>query len=184
MNKKVKRYLSVLAFIMLLLGVTMGYSVLSQSLNISSTSLINAATFNVHFANIQVSTGSVNAVANPTTTGLNKTEMTFDVNLDEPGDYYEFTFDVENSGSVDAKLSEVPSLTGISSAQDVFINYTITHNDAGKSDVEANEVIPAFGGTTSYVVRVEFDKNIVSSQYPTSPQTLDLGVELNYVQSW
>ena len=179
MNKKVKRYLSVLVLILLLLGVTVGYSALTQGLNITGISTIKNATWNIHFENVEVTPGSVTDATAPTATGTATVAMSYAANLENPGDYYEFTFDVKNSGSVDAKLSAVPTLTGVSEAQAVYTNYTITH--ANGDAVEANEVIAA-GDKDSFKVRVEFKKNINAEQLPKSTQTLNLNVEMEYIQ--
>lgn len=180
MSKKLKKYLSVLVLVLLLLGVTVGYAALNQGLNITGTSKITNASWDVHFANVQVATGSVQAVEAPTAPASGATSMTYEVNLSTPGDFYEFSFDVENSGSVDAKLSALPVLAGVSSAQDVYTNYTIKHTD--NSAIAVDEVIPA-GESKNFTVRVEFDRNVSSSQLPTSAQTMTLTVDMTYVQS-
>lgn len=180
MSKKMKRYLSVLVLVLLLLGVTIGYSALNQGLNISGTSKITNATWDVHFANVQVKSGSVTAITAPTAPVSGATTMTYEVNLSTPGDFYEFSFDVENAGSVDAKLSALPTLSGVSAAQDVYTNYTITHTDG--SPIVANELIAA-GEETNFTVRVEFDRNVSRDQLPTSAQTMTLIVDMEYVQS-
>lgn len=179
MNKKMKRYLSVLVLILLLLGVTVGYSVLTQGLNITGTSKITNATWDVHFANVTVKSGSVTADVAPTAPASGTTSMTYTVNLVKPGDYYEFSFDVENKGSVDAKLSALPALAGVSTAQDVYTNYTIVHTNG--TPIAVDELIPA-GGKTNFTVRVEFDKNISANQLPTEAQTLTLTVGMTYIQ--
>ena len=179
MNKKIKRYLSVLVLVLLLLGVTVGYSILTQRLDITGTSKINNATWNIHFENVSVTPGSVTNATAPTATGTDTVAMSYTANLEKPGDFYEFTFDVKNGGSVDAKLSAIPTLSGVSTAQAVYTNYTITH--ANGSPVVANEEIAA-GANDSFKVRVEFKKDITASQLPTSAQNLNLTVAMNYVQ--
>ena len=179
MNKKIKRYLSVLVLVLLLLGVTVGYSILTQGLNITCTSTIKNSTWDVNFANVSVASGSVTATTAPTAPASGATSMTYVVNLDKPGDYYEFSFDVENKGSVDAKLNALPKLTGVSTAQDVYTNYTIKHTD--NSEIKVNELITA-GNKTNFTVRVEFDKTITADQLPATAQTLTLTVDMEYVQ--
>lgn len=179
MKAKSKKYFSVLVLILLLLGVSVGYSTLTQTLNITGNSTITNATWNVHFANVEVSSGSVAASVAPSASGTSTTSMSYTVELVKPGDYYEFTFDVENTGSVDAKLSAVPTLSGVSAAQSVYTSYTITHADG--TAVAANEVITA-NHSDSFKVRVEFIKDITSSQLPTTAQNMTLTVSMNYVQ--
>lgn len=178
--KKGKKVIGLVVLIVMLLTVTVGYSYLSASLNINGTSKIKTTTWDIHFNNVQVTTGSVVATADPTIdgTGLN---ITYEVDLETPGEFYEFTVDVVNGGTVDAKLSALPTLTGVDTAQDVYTNYTFTHTDGSAITNLANETLNA-GATKTYKVRVEFDENITAAQLPTAVQNLTLTVGLNYEQ--
>ncbi|MBP5678689.1 MAG: hypothetical protein J6X28_02545, partial [Bacilli bacterium] len=53
----------IISFILLvlLIGITIGFSYLSTQLNITGTSAINNATWNVYWDNVQVTEGSVSA---------------------------------------------------------------------------------------------------------------------------
>ena len=183
MKNKRKRYLTVFVLVLLLLGVTLGYSVLSTSLNITGTSKISTSSWDVHFENINITTGSVTATTAPTIStnnGVANTKITYAVELTSPGDFYEFTVDVKNAGSIDAKLSALPTLSGVSTAQDVYTNYTFTHQDG--TAITAGERLNA-GDSKKFKVRVEFDKNITASQLPTTAQIMTLTVDMNYEQA-
>ena len=170
-----KVVLSLLA--LLLLTITVGYAALSTTLNINGTSKINNATWDVHFANLVVRPGSVSATKAATIDSA--TEIDYNVELIKPGDFYEFTVDVTNTGTIDAKLGEAPILSGVSAEQDVYTNYTVTYSD--DTAINANDKLAA-GATKKLKVRVEFDRNITNSQLPTDAQTLNLTFAMNYVQ--
>ena len=170
-----KVVLSLLA--LLLLTITVGYAALSTTLNINGTSKINNATWNVQFKNLTVTPGSVSATKAATIDSA--TEIDYNVELIKPGDFYEFTVDVTNTGTIDAKLGEAPILSGVSAEQDVYTNYTVTYSD--DTAINANDKLAA-GATKKLKVRVEFDRNITNSQLPTEAQTLDLKFAMNYVQ--
>ena len=170
-----KVVLSLLA--LLLLTITVGYAALSTTLNINGTSKINNATWDVHFANLTVTEGSVSATKAATIDSA--TEIDYNVELIKPGDFYEFTVDVTNTGTIDAKLGAAPILSGVSAEQDVYTNYTVTYSD--DTAINANDKLAA-GATKKLKVRVEFDRNITNSQLPTEAQTLDLKFAMNYVQ--
>ena len=185
MKKKAKKYVSVLVLILLLLGVTVGFSALSTSLNITGTSKIKVATWDVHFENVEETTGSVDATTAPTIStnnGVAGTKITYAVELTTPGDFYEFTVDVVNDGSVDAKLSALPTLSGVSTAQEVYTNYTFTHANASDGAIAVGEVIKA-GESKKFKVRVEFDSDISASDLPTENQEMELTVDMNYEQA-
>ena len=170
-----KVVLSLLA--LLLLTITVGYAALSTTLNINGTSKINNATWDVHFANLVVTSASVSATKAATIDSA--TEIDYNVELIKPGDFYEFTVDVTNTGTIDAKLGAAPILNGVSAEQDVYTNYTVTYSD--DTAIHANDKLAA-GATKKLKVRVEFDRNITNSQLPTEAQPLNLTFAMNYVQ--
>ena len=178
-KKKAKKRISVLVLLVLLLAITIGYSALSATLNISGTSKINNARWDVHFENVTPASGSVTAIT-ATQTDANKLNITYSVELTKPGDYYEFTVDVKNAGSVDAKLSALPTLSGVSTAQDVYTNFTFTHTD--NTAIQVGETIAA-GASKNFKVRVEFDPNINADQLPSTAQTMTLTVGMAYEQA-
>ena len=179
-EKKGKKGLSVLLLLLLLLGVTIGYSVLSTTLNINGTSKIANATWDVHFANIVANTSSTVTPSSGPTISADGHTITYNVDLDIPGDFYEFAVDVENTGSIDAKLKTVPTISGVSTEQDVYVNYTFLHSDG--TAVAANEVIAA-GAKDTYKVRVEFDREIENDDLPEEEQDLTLTVVMNWEQA-
>ncbi len=179
---KGKKIVGVIVLLLMVLSITIGYSYLSANLNINGTSKIKVASWDVHFANIQVTNGSVTGsqvIQAPTISGTN---ISYSVELNNPGEYYEFTVDVVNGGTVNAKMSSLPSLTGVSSAQDVYTNFTFTHSDGTAITTVANEALNA-SATKTYKVRVEYESNISSSQLPTTAQTMNLKVALAYEQA-
>ena len=91
-------------------SLTIVYAALSVTLNITGSTEVTASNWNIHLANPEVKSGSVNSNV-PTISGNN---LSFSVNLATPGDYYEFTVDVVNGGSIDAMIDSVvktPELT-------------------------------------------------------------------------
>ena len=179
--KNSKKIMAVIILVLLLLGVTVGYSVLTTSLNISGISKIKNATWDVHFSNIRVTTGSVTPVSAPAISE-NGLTITYDVDLMVPGDFYEFTVDVVNSGTIDAELVSDPEITGVSTEQDAFVNYTFLDSN-GDPVVEGTEI--RAGRTKKYRVRVEFDRDIDETILNTisSDETMNLKVKMNWQQA-
>ena len=52
----------------------------------------------------------------------------FNVTFDKPGDFYEFTVDAYNEGTVDAKVSSVVK-AGLSTEEEQYVDYAITYAD-------------------------------------------------------
>ena len=177
--KERKKRMGVLILLLLIGFITIGYAVLNSDLTITGTSHITNATWDVHFETISVTTGSVTATTAPTIAsgGLS---ITYEVTLTKPGDFYEFSVNVKNDGSVAAKLSAAPTISGPTPAQDVYTNYTFLNSDG--TAVTAGQTIAA-GASKTYKVRVEFDRNISSDQLPTTAQNMTLTATMNWEQA-
>lgn len=177
-SKKNSSYI-VAIVLLLLVGISIGYAAISTTLNINGTSNIGKATWDVHFENLKVTTGSVTATE-AAAIDAGKTNITYEIDMSTPGEFYEFTVDVTNGGSIPAKVSATPTLGGVSTAQDVYINYTVAYSDG--TAVKANDTL-AVGATKTLKVRVEFDSTISNSQLPTSAESLSLTFAVNYAQA-
>ena len=153
------------------------YAALSVTLNITGTADISAASWDVHLDNVNVNTQSVSGTA-PTITG--GTTATFSTKLEVPGDFYEFTIDVVNDGSIDAMIESVIKTPTLTEAQAKYLNYIIEYQN-GES-INTKQLV----SKNSFVrlkVRVEFRKDITASDLPTTSETLNLAFTVNYVQS-
>ena len=175
-----KRYVVILLLVILLMGVTVGYSVLSTSLTINGVShIVHNISWDVHFENIRVTDGSVEATL-PPVTDYSGTKITYAIDLAQPGDFYEFTVDVVNNGDIDAELDDLPILSGLSEEQDEYINYTVGHAD--DSPVIIGELIHV-GKSRRFKVRIEIDDSISALSLPEDKVVLNLSVDIPYEQA-
>ena len=105
MNKFNRNLLIVVGVIVLFL--TVGYALLSANLSINGTSIINNSNWDIHLENVQVTSGSV--AADEPEIDSDGVTVTYDVTLSKPGDFYEFTVDAVNGGSIDAMIDTIVS---------------------------------------------------------------------------
>lgn len=177
MKNNQKSTLIIAIAILLVVAISIGYAALTSTLNINGTAGISKVTWDVHFETIAVTSGSVTATTPPTITGT--TTVSYALTLPTPGSFYEFTVNVKNAGSLPAKLASTPTMSGVSTAQDVYTNYTVKYSDG--STPAANNTLAA-GASKTLKIRVEYDKNITNSQLPTAAQSLTLTYSMNYIQ--
>ena len=104
-------------------SLTIVYAALSVTLNITGSTEVTASNWNIHLENPEVKSGSVNSNV-PTISGNN---LSFSVNLVMPGDYYEFTVDVVNDGSIDAIIDSIEKKPELTAEQAKYINYVIEY---------------------------------------------------------
>ena len=180
-NKKTRNFLrNKRSFIFLtILSMGIGFAFLSSNLTITGNTSVSGNSWNVYFTNVQVTDSSVEASVVPTTTGTNTTSIDYTVTLDKPGDFYEFTVDAVNDGTIDAMIQNV-NMTSLDSDVANYLSFTATYLDetplANKDVLEAND-------STTYKVRVEFKKNIEASDLSEENMNLTLTFGINYVQS-
>ena len=168
----------IVLIVVLLIGVTIGYAVINTTLNINGKSSISKNTWDVYFDNIVVKANSVEAVKIPTIT--DKTTVDFEVALNLPGDFYEFTIDVVNDGTIDAMIDGVTKTPTLTTAQAKYLNYIVEYQNGEPIN---NKQLVAKNSFVRLKVKLEFRKDLVASDLPTTSETLDLSFTVNYVQN-
>ncbi len=167
---------NLILLLLLIIGfISVGYAMLTTAININGTSKVKNAKWDVHFDNIQVTDGSVTPTTAANITA--DTSATFAVTLEKPGDFYEFTIDVVNAGTIDAMVGNF-SMTPETVPD--CIRYTATW-DTGALPKAKDGILKE----KSYrmKIRVEMLKDITADQLLTAEQNLTLGVQLDCVQA-
>ena len=160
--------------ILVLLGIGIGYAFLTTNLSIQGIAGVDSNTWNVYFDNVQVTNGSVSGeqVTQVPTIDTNKTTVNYHVRLKEPGDFYEFTVDAKNDGSIDAMIDTVISTLNDSSLTTLpsYLNYNVTYDDGFQ--IAKNHLLEA-GTFETYRIRLEYRSDINAYDLPSDAQTLD-----------
>lgn len=144
-----------------------------------SNAITNDSRWNIHFENIEIKNGSVEATQVPTVTDSSNLEITYSVNLNLPGEFYEFTVDVVNSGSIDAMVNNV-SINELSAEQKRYVSYDVTYSDGTK--INKNDLLKA-GRTAKLRVRVAYRNDITADDLPSNDSTVDFSLSVEYVQA-
>ena len=174
-----RRYLFTVLFI-ILLSISLGYALLTTNLNIVGTTIVKDNKWDIYFDNVQVSSGSVSASTPAIDT--NKTTVSYSVNLNLPGDYFEFTVDAVNAGTIDGMISAVSNKlngTEITTLPN-YLEYSVSYSDG--IAIQNNHLLES-GKTETYKVRVGYKKDISATDLPSTEQTLNLIFSVTYVQA-
>ena len=179
MTSRKKYSLSTLFLILILIGLSIVYAVLSANLTINGSSSIKNASWDIYWDNVVVSSGSVSASTPVIDT--NKTTVTYDITLTNPGDFYEFTVDAKNDGTIDAMIDSISFKLNNSEITSLpsYLNYSVSYSD--DSSILLKHELNA-GTKETYKVRVEYKKDVTASDLPTSDQNLSLSFSVTYVQ--
>ena len=176
-RKNRKKYYYIMLFIALF-GMSFGYATLNTTLIINGTSAIQKNTWDIHFENLKINKGSVTATTEPTITESNKISN-FTFVLDKRGDFYEFTIDIINNGTLDAMIDSIEKTPALTSEQEKYLIYTITYEN--DEEIKKNHLIK-INEFVRIKVRVEFKNDITASDLPQTQQVLNLGLHINYIQ--
>ena len=171
MKRDRKENIKLLALaLILLLGI--GFAAIATQLKIEGTLDVAKTSWNVHLENVNITPGSVTANPAPTTDDENKntTEIAYSMSFNKPGDFYEFTVDMVNSGTIDAMVDSVSNLLYENNGTTLktlpaYLDSKVTYADG--ITIEQNHYLKV-NTTEKIKVRVEFKKDISISDLPSS----------------
>ena len=186
MNQRNKRIISyfILFSLIIILGVV--YAILQANLQINGTAKIAENRWNVHFENIVVNQDSVNIGTGDTAATIdpqNNCKVDFSVTLSLPGDFYEFTVDAKNDGTIDAMIGTLTKSLKVNNVETEtvpeYLIYTVTYDDGG--EILENQLL-AKSTKETYKIRLEFKTDIDAEDLPEAT-TLSMSFEPTYVQA-
>ena len=181
--KKYKKSIFLYLFIILsCLGI--GYAFLRTELQINGTANFHNARWDIHFANLVVNPDSVELSTGNSAASISAstTEVTYAVTLKEPGDFYEFTVDAVNAGTIDAMIDTISSKMGgveITTLPN-YMEYSVTYSDGVA--LAPNQYLKA-GTTETYKVHIGFKKEINASDLTGQVENKTLSFSVTYVQA-
>ena len=179
--KKRKKKISAL---ILLLVITIGYALLSTTLKINGVANIKSNTWDIHFENVQPNQSSTVTAETPSITD-NATKVSYTVELSLPGDFYEFTVDAVNDGSVNGIISDIEHKVYLSTDLEhtttlpSYIKYSIVYD--GTTTVPGQNDILEAGDSITYRIRIEYDEN--ASSLVDEEKEYVIVDEINYAQT-
>ena len=167
---------------LLLIGVV--YAILQANLQINGTAKIQANTWDIHFDNIVVNENSVSIGTGDSAATIdpeNNCKVDFEVTLSIPGDFYEFTIDVVNAGTIDGMIGTLNKTLKVNNEvveeTPDYLGYYVTYSDG--VEIEQNHKITA-GTTETYIVRLEFKTDIEELPEAT---TISTSLTPQYIQA-
>lgn len=179
LKKNILKKRLVLVFALLLIvGIGIGYAELRKTLTVNSNTEISSMKWDVHLENVRIADGSVIAESNPTI-GNDRLSVTTSLNFKQPAEFYEYTVDVKNDGTIDAMIDSYDS-TVLSEAQQKYLIYTATYSDGGI--VQNNQILKA-GEKETIRVRIEVKEDLQKSDLPVDGDEIKITFKLNYVQA-
>ena len=160
-------------YLLLILFISIGFAYLSTTLGINGLANLRQNTWDVHFANIVVSEGSVEAVKPVIDT--NKTTVTFSVPFSEPGDFYEFTVDAVNAGTIGAMID---TFTDVTTYNTNLLNVEVTYDDG--EEILQKHLLPANDFVT-FKIKASYKEDITKEDLPGEEFEVNISFSVNYI---
>ena len=177
--RKNKKNLIYSILLLILLSIGIGYAYLTSNLSIAGSTEIAANSWDIHFANLVVSEGSVTATTPASINPTDTTSITYSVLLSRPKQFYEFTVDMVNEGTLPGKISLV-SISGITQAAEDLVDYSIKYENG--RPVVVNDILNG-NDSKNIKVRVYYNDDIDIEDLPSTNIPLTLTLDITFVQS-
>ena len=160
--------------IFLIFTIGIGYAFLEKAFLTNAVIGVYDNHWNVRFDNIKVKYGSVTANTAPQPCDTTST-LNFKVSLMTPGDFYEFTVDVVNTGTVDAKITNVIITPTLNSTQKNYLTYTVTYQSG--QPLQYDQLVEK----NSFVrlkIKIKYKEDYTGTQ--TTFENINASIKINY----
>jgi len=182
-KRKDARNVMMVALVVAILIMAVGYAALSQRLTVNGTATIGDAQWKVRITDIafDADNSTVTSTASTqsldpaeTATGEGSTGAKFNVTLGAPGDKAVYNVTVTNLGTIEAELDAITDLTEINAADPEDIKFTVTPAESNAATLPAD-------ATHTYTVTVEW----VSTENQVVPTVTEktATIHFDYVQA-
>ena len=150
-------------FLILTLILLLGLFIIKFIYHIKHEHVDTSTMWNIEFVNLKVKEGSKEGIIN-----LKNNTIDLDVSLEKENDFYEFTIDVQNNGSLDAKITTYK--INVDNPQDI-LKYRVTYlNDVS---IDKGDILKSKESKT-IKIRVEYPEGS-----PKTKESLNLKLTLN-----
>lgn len=179
-NERNVQNIVIVALAVVIVVMSVGYALYSQTLTINGTATFNKAVWDVHF---DTETFNETSTIKSTTNSVQNTSITYQVTLAKPGDTYSFTVNAKNFGTIDAKATNI-TLTGLTAEQQKYITYKVSYNGTEYTSSTSGLNIPLVAGASHpVVVTVSYILPQTATDLPSENVTVNLNASIDYVDA-
>lgn len=180
-KKKNKNLLVMIVAILLMVGVSVGYSALRSVFQINGNTTINNVAWDIE-EKPEIGGDVPGLEDNGEVTVADDGLVSFTANLKQPGDTFSFTATYNNNGTLDGKIESITN-TELTTRQAEYLEYTVKYQD-GSTPAE-NDLLE-HGKSVTFVVTVKYRNDIEKDKLPTAEEAavpFASTLKVNYVQA-
>lgn len=186
MKKKISySSITILLLAVAVVVMSIGFAGFSEQLKIEGTAEVGMSSWDVAFEedSFSATTGSVEV--NPGDDGLvlGNLSMSYNVTLNKPGDFYEFTINIKNSGTFNATLTGI-TMSALTETQKKYLTYEVTYDKTTYTESQTGLSVAL--NSSAFVpvkVRVAYVQPANASDLPAKAENINLNVSFDYSQA-
>lgn len=181
-DRKIK-FLSIAALLVAVLGLTIAFAALSQTLTINGSAAVDTASWDIHFEKTSGKETEVKGAATFTEPTLSGTKIeNFSATLTKPGDSVTYYFDIVNKGTVDAQIENYDFPTALVDCKANNNKYSYCMNFDFNSDGDINAVdITTYFSLFNYSLKyADTDKSVTRSDTIYAGETKHMKLIVEY----
>ena len=176
-KRKSRRIIFYFAFF-IFVGVSIGYAALTTSLNITGQSTLSKNLWDVHFEDVRVLNNYTADQSSRPTIDSTQTKITFSLKLTTPGQFYEISTDVVNSGTIDAMLSTISN--NLTTSQKKYLEYSVKYIDG--ASMNTKDYLKK--DTKQRIkIKIYFKKDITAADLQATTSSISIAINLKYLQA-
>lgn len=189
-NKRFMQNVTIITLGVLICVLSVAYAVYGTNVEIGGAVTVKNSNWDVHFEGTtqtnQTNITDTSKINPPSATKT--TSLTFGVQL-AVGDVYEFTSDIKNAGTFNAKIDSITlsstkdeekNTTTDLTVDNEYLKYTVTYADG--NPIFVNDTLNA-GTSRKIKVRVEYTQPTEVSKLPTTDEEYTFKLNINYIQN-
>ena len=177
------RVLSIAALLVAVLGLTVAFAALSQTLTINGSAAVYTATWDIHFEKTSGKETEMKGDATFTEPTLSGTKIeNFSATLTKPGDSVTYYFDIVNDGTIDAQIENYDFPTAF---VDCKVNknkysYCMNFDFNSDGDIDSLDLVTYFSLFNYSLKYADTDKSVTRSDTINAGETRHMKLIVEY----
>ncbi|MFR5756397.1 MAG: hypothetical protein ACLUD7_03070 [Lachnospiraceae bacterium] len=177
------KIISICALLVAVLGLTVAFAALSQTLTINGSAAVNAASWDIHFEKTSGKETEVKGAATFTEPTLSGTTIeNFSATLTKPGDSVTYYFDIVNKGTIDAQIENYNFPNAFKDCMASINKYSYCMNFDFNSDgvIDALDLATYFTLFNHYLKYADTDKSVRQGDTINAGETKHMKLVIEY----
>ena len=172
----------IISLLVAVIGLSVAYAAMSGLLSINGSADVDAANWDIHFANLsEAKTKGEASEKNRPDVAENGASITnINVSLNNPKDEVVYDVDLVNEGSINAEISNIVTPT-FTEEQEKYLDFRVTYKNDG-TELAIGDLLNK-GQSKKVTITIKYRDDLDEEDLPDEKQSITLSYELTYTQT-